>query len=98
MDATYFENAVRLEQVIEEDGRLVIDGLPFRRGQRVDVTLLPVPPADARRFATAKEWRESGLIGLWKDRTDIEDSTEFVNQIREKLQRPRYLPHDPDGQ
>ena len=30
--------------------------------------------------------RKSGVVGMWKDRTDIGDSSEFARQLREKAQ------------
>lgn len=34
---------------------------------------------------TVKAWRESGLIGSWKDRTDIGDSVEYARELRERV-------------
>ncbi len=31
---------------------------------------------------TIGDLRRSGLLGMWKDREDIEDSSEFVRQLR----------------
>lgn len=31
---------------------------------------------------TVGDLRKSGLLGMWKDREDIEDSAEFVQQLR----------------
>ena len=36
---------------------------------------------------TVKQLRESGLIGLWKDRDDTQDSSEYARQLREKTQQ-----------
>lgn len=36
---------------------------------------------------TVGELRESGLIGLWKDREDIEDSAAYARELREQVQR-----------
>ncbi|MEJ5311464.1 MAG: toxin-antitoxin system HicB family antitoxin [Anaerolineae bacterium] len=38
----------------------------------------------SRGHLTVGEFRESGLIGLWKDRTDIEDSAVYARQLREQ--------------
>jgi hypothetical protein len=39
-----------------------------------------------KRASTARELlevlRETGVLGMWKDRTDIGDSTEFARQLR----------------
>lgn len=41
---------------------------------------------------TVKQLRESGLIGLWKDRDDTQDSSEYARQLREKTQQRIRLP------
>jgi len=41
----------------------------------------------SRGRLTVGEFRESGLIGLWKDRTDIEDSAVYARELREQAQR-----------
>ena len=38
----------------------------------------------ARRPLTAHQLRQSDLIGLWKDRADIQDSAAYVRQLREQ--------------
>ena len=80
--------AVRLEQVVVEDGQMVITGLPYKRGQWVEVILLPQPQKTVRRSRlTVRQLRQSGLIGLWKDRDDIEDSTVYARRLREQAQQ-----------
>ncbi len=41
----------------------------------------------SRGHLTVGEFRESGLIGLWEDRTDIEDSAVYARELREQVQR-----------
>ncbi len=41
---------------------------------------------------TAKELLESELIGLWKDREDIEDSVLYARHLRSQAQRRRGEP------
>jgi len=38
---------------------------------------------------TASQLLRSGLVGLWKDREDIEDSADYARQLREQAQRRR---------
>lgn len=40
--------AHRVEVVLAEDGRLILDRLPFRAGQAVEVIVLPAPAAAPR--------------------------------------------------
>lgn len=80
--------AIRLHRVVEKDGELQITGLPCKRGQRVEMILLIEPTIEfKRRGLTARQLLHSGLIGLWKDRKDIGDSTAYARQLREQAQR-----------
>ena len=36
---------------------------------------------------TVGDFRNSGLLGMWKDRSDIEDSSVYARQLREEAQR-----------
>jgi hypothetical protein len=38
----------------------------------------------AKKPLTAKALLESGVVGLWKDRTDIGDSVEYARTLREQ--------------
>jgi len=87
--------AVRLEQVVVEDGQMVITGLPYKRGQWVEVIVLPQPQKTVRRSRlTVRQLRQSGLIGLWKDREDIGDSTVYARRLREQAQQRGDLHYD----
>jgi hypothetical protein len=44
---------------------------------------------ESKRPMTGKDVLESGLIGLWKDRTDIGDPGEYARQLREQAQNRR---------
>ena len=47
------------------------------------------PPVHSQEL-TARTLLESELVGLWADRTDIEDSSSFARQLRQQAeQRPR---------
>lgn len=87
--------AVRLEQVVVEDGEVVITGLPYKRGQWVEVIVLPQPQKTVLRSRlTVRQLRQSGLIGLWKDRDDIEDSTVYARRLREQAQKRGDIHYD----
>ncbi len=80
--------AIRLHKVLERDGEVVITGLPCKKGQSVEVILLIEPTGAHRRpLLTAKQLRHSEVVGLWKDRQDIEDSAAYARQLREEAQR-----------
>jgi hypothetical protein len=68
----------------------------YRRRRSERLTNGQEPRADPsvelpRKLRTGKELveelRASGLIGIWKDRTDIGDSVEFARLIRERAQK-----------
>jgi len=87
--------AVRLEQVVVKDGQMVITGLPYKRGQWVEVIVLPHPQKTVRRLRlTVRQLRQSGLIGLWKDRDGIEDSAVYARRLREQAQQRGDIHYD----
>ena len=44
---------------------------------------------------TGKELAESGLFGIWKDRTDIGDSLEFARKLRKQAETRHHEIDDP---
>ena len=79
--------AVQVQQVMARDGEILITGLPYKRGQAVEVIIF-LPPATPQPHArlTVGRLRKSGLIGLWQDRDDIGDSSVYARQLREQAQ------------
>ena len=51
----------------------------------------------ARSHLTVRQLRESGLIGLWKDRYDIRDSTVYARSLREQAQKRGDIDYDFTG-
>jgi hypothetical protein len=79
--------AIRVQQIIQKKGELTISNLPVEEGQEVEVLLLIEPKKTSKRQRlTAQQLLESGLVGIWKDREDIEDSSKFARQLREQAQ------------
>ncbi len=90
--------AIRVEQVVVKDGEVVITGLPYKKGQVVEVIVsaqsqIPVP----RSHLTVRQLRQSGIIGLWKDRSDIQDSSIYARQLRENAQKRGDINYDLPG-
>lgn len=82
--------AIRLHKIVEKDGEILVTGLPCKKGQRVEMILLLESSAmSTRSRLTANRLLRSGLIGIWKDRKDIEDSAAYARQLREQAQRRR---------
>jgi hypothetical protein len=81
-------DAIRVHAELQRDGELVLKDLPWRRGQRVELIVLPESAGDSeRKLMTARDLLESGLVGIWKDRDEIGDSSEFARGLREQVQR-----------
>lgn len=80
--------AIRVQQTIQKRGELTLRNLPVEKGQQVEVLLLfnHVEKLERHRL-TARQLRHSGLIGLWKERRDITDSTTYAQQLREQAQQ-----------
>ena len=80
--------AIRVQKVLEKDGEVSVTGLPFKKGERVEMILLSETPAAPKRpTLTARRLLQSGLIGLWKDRQDVQDSASYARVLREAAQR-----------
>jgi hypothetical protein len=76
-------DSVILKGVITTDGRLEVD-LP------ADLPPGPVEIEIRQTKVTGVslgELLESGLVGLWADRTDIEDNAEFARNLRRRASR-----------
>jgi hypothetical protein len=82
--------SLKIEQTVTKDGEICITGLPYKIGETIDIILSPhESDAISRKGITVGEFRRSGLIGMWKDRTDIEDSTKYAQILREQAQNRR---------
>lgn len=80
-------DAIRLKKVLEKDGEISVSGLPFKKGQHIELILLAEPSSSSGRpILTARQLVHSGLIGIWKDREEMDDSTTYARRIREEAQ------------
>ncbi|NMF58441.1 hypothetical protein [Pseudanabaena yagii] len=82
--------AIRLQQTIEKDSEIHLSDLPVFQGQEVEVIVLISPLPEPKKTFTARQLLNSGLIGIWEDRTDIKDSLTYARQLREQSQAKRY--------
>jgi hypothetical protein len=79
--------AVQVQQAMARDGEILITGLPYKRGQAVEVIVfLPSTTPQPHARLTVGQLRRSGLIGLWEDRDDIGDSSVYARKLREQAQ------------
>ncbi len=81
--------AIRVQQVVAKNGEVWVRGLPYKKGEVIDIILLSQQTLKTipRSRLTVGQLQQSGLIGLWKDRNDIEDSATYARQLREQAQR-----------
>jgi hypothetical protein len=81
-------NTIRIRKTLEKDGEIVLTGLPLKKGQTVEITVLGDLDMDTEtRGMTASDLLNSGLVGMWADHDDIGDSVEFARKLREEAQR-----------
>ena len=83
-------NRIVVNTKVSSDGILHLN-VPVGRSEadkEVRVTVDSLAPASqaARTTMTAADLLQSGLVGIWADRTDIGDSREFARHLREQAQ------------
>jgi len=73
----------------EADGR--IKSMQIQDIEGLEQVPAPIPEEPVAKPKTGKELlaalRASGLVGMWKDRKDIGDSSEFARKLRERAQK-----------
>lgn len=89
--------SIQMVTVVEKDGviSMKVSGLPFKKGQEVKVTFKAKEKSSRTKsespteypFSSAGRLRNSPLIGMWEDRTDIGDSVEFARRLRERAEK-----------
>ncbi len=90
--------AVRVQQVVAKDGEVLVRGIPYKKGQVVEIIVLSQSMRTTQRsHLTVRQLRQSGLIGLWKDRYDIRDSADYARQLRKQAQKRGDIDYDFTG-
>lgn len=85
--------AVRVGQIVAKDGEVLVKGIPWKKGQAVEIIVLSQTlKTESPSRLTVRQFRQSGLIGLWKDRNDIRDSAAYARQLRQRGQKRREIP------
>lgn len=59
-----------------------LEDVNINEGTIVEVRL---PSRDSRRKHKARSVGDFAFFGMWKDRTDIRDSVEYINHLRRNL-------------
>ncbi len=87
--------AVRVQQVVVKDGEVLVRGIPYKKGQLLDIIVLSHPPPTMPRSRlTVRQLRQSGLIGLGTEREDIQDSAAYARHLREQSQKRGDINYD----
>jgi hypothetical protein len=78
--------AIRIKEKIKKDGEIQLTGLPFKKGQLIEMIVISETAGKRTTPSTARQLLASGLVGMWKDR-EIKDSAAYARILREKAQR-----------
>jgi hypothetical protein len=79
-------SAIHVQHTIRKDGEVTMTGLPYRKGQRVDL-FVRVASSPGRRRLTARRLLHSGLVGIWANRRDIKSSSAFARKLRRQAEQ-----------
>jgi len=85
--------AVQRRQILAKDGEVLVTGLPYRKGDAVEVIVLPQPAASER--LTVGDLRRSGQIGRSQYRDAIGAGSTFARPLRAQGAALGDPPHDP---
>jgi hypothetical protein len=80
---------VSIKTTIPADHRLAVDLPPEIPAGPAEVVVTALAPGEAGRAWTLGDLLGSGLVGLWSDRKDIQDSVEFARALRQAAERRR---------
>ena len=83
-------DTIILQGRITEDGQLEIDLPDDLQPGPVEVEIRQPDGANEIKGVTLGELLNSGLVGLWKDRTDIGDSVEYARELRRRASRRNF--------
>ena len=86
-------NRIVLTAKVSSDGSVRLD-VPVgadEAGSDVQITVEPIALA-GKRALSAADLLNSGLVGIWSERTDVGDSLEFARRLRQQTQTRRADP------
>ena len=63
--------SIRLQRTIEKDSEIHLCDLPVFQGQQVDILVSFSPSSEPKKNFTARQLLNSGLIGVWENRTEL---------------------------
>ncbi len=65
---------VRIREKIKKDGEIILTGLPFKKGQIIEMIVMSESARRIAKPSTARQLLSSGIVGMWKER-GIDDSS-----------------------
>lgn len=77
-----------IRTVIPDDHRLLLDVPEDVPPGPAEVVVRPIEAVAPAR-GTGADLLASGLLGIWKDRTDITDSVKFARELRQQAEQRR---------
>ena len=77
---------IYVHTIVEHDGEVHLANLPVKRGQVVELSILIGPAETPKTSLTAGALLASDLVGMWQDRTDIDNSADYARQLRNQAQ------------
>jgi hypothetical protein len=80
---------VSIKTTIPADHRLVVEVPPEIPAGPAEVVVTALAPGEAGPAWTLGDLLGSGLVGLWSDRKDIQDSVEFARALRKAAEGRR---------
>jgi hypothetical protein len=88
VEESYAMKTIRIDKTVDADGEILLTGLPFKSGQHVEIMILNHDiTKKSRSNYTVGQLRNSGLLGLWENRDDLSDSSQFARSLRDQVQR-----------
>jgi len=81
--------AIRQNVTVGRGGSISLRSRTLKPGSTAEVIVLVDEKGQepVKKSMTGKDLLNSGLVGLWADRTDIGDSLEFARELRRKAER-----------
>jgi hypothetical protein len=81
--------AIKQKVTIGRGGSISLRSRALKAGSTAEVIVLVEEESQepVKKTMTGKDLLNSGLVGLWADRTDIGDSLEFAQALRRKAEQ-----------
>ncbi len=79
--------ALKLNKKLKKDGEILLRDIPFHKGEEVEIIILSTSDKkDAGEISSAHKLAQSSIVGIWKERDDINDSAEYARSLRKRAE------------